>query len=379
MYFYLSGALKRRIILELQDSFSAHPIYNKIVPFIQTKNAFPERPQFGIILKNTSGNQVALSADNFLGMLHSHVMLCFWGTPAFPLEWVREDQAVIKNNSDQMPILPGVYFIEILTVPANANDSGQYMIDPLLTVTQEPLLQFETGIETEAKLKRLPIQGTLRLYENGRYLLVEGKDFQADYTSGDVTFLTPSNPGSRVTANYRYTVPSIGPVPFSWDQADNTTLPGVIMAFGKRAKVGDKVAIVVTQDRVETARIYGGKWEFSFDLDVVASDPIQREEIADWSAMYIIADKKPYLEDEGIEVVSVALGGEGEEPLDETGDLYSYTASLTVQLRADWEVHRPLPFTVSSVVQTLTAGLANISFATLPVFGGRNNDFERVK
>lgn len=378
MYYNLSGALKRRILLELKDSFSQHPVYNKIVPFIETKFSFPERPQFGIVLNGTSGSQVVLSADNFMGVLQSKVMLCYFGIPAFPLEWVREDQAVLKTNLDVMPTAPGVYFIEILAVPQNANDIGHYVIDPLLTKTQEPLLLFQTGIEKEAKLEKIPVQGTVRLYENGRYLMKEGKDYQVNYQTGDVTFLTSSNPGSKVTANYRYIVPSIGPISFSWNQADSTTLPGVILAFGKRAKQGDKVAVVVTQDRTETARVYGGKWELTFELSCISQDPIQMEEIADLAAMYIIADKKPYLESEGIEIVSVSMGGESEEPMDETGDIYSYMAALSIQVRADWEVHRALPFMISSVESTLTQGIANLAFSTLPVFMNRNNDFERI-
>jgi hypothetical protein len=39
MYYYLLSSLKRRLILELQDSFSRHPVYEKVVPFIQ--NSMP--------------------------------------------------------------------------------------------------------------------------------------------------------------------------------------------------------------------------------------------------------------------------------------------------------------------------------------------------
>lgn len=379
MYFYLTGSLKRRLIDELKDSFSQHPVYNKVVPFIQAKYSFEERPQYGIIVTNASANKVSLSSDNFMGMIDSHVMLCYFGTPAYPIEWVREDQAALKANNDVFPLSPGFYAIEILEAPENATDPGYYVIDPLLTATQEPLLRFQTGIETEAQLQRIPVQGTVRMYENGRYQLQEGTDYQVNYSNGQVTFLTTSNPGARVTADYRYVVPSIGPVPFYWNTSDFKTLPGVVLAFGKRARKGDKVAVVVTQDRVETARAYGGKWELTFEMNCVAQDPTQREEIADLAAMYLWADKKPFLETEGIEVVEISLGGESEEPMDETGDIYMYTASMSVQLRADWEQHVPMPFTISNIDPTLTTTTNNLVFATLPMFAGRNSDFERIK
>jgi hypothetical protein len=397
VYYYIIGALKRRIINELKDSFSRHPIYSKIVPYIQNKYSFNERPQYGIIVKGSSANKISLAGDNFMGTVESHVGLFYFGTPAHPIEWVREDQAVLANNQEQMPILPGVYYIEILSVPKNASEPGMYTIDPLITVPQEPLLFFQTGIETEGQLQNPPSKGTLRIYENGNWLLTEGTDYVVNYSTGAIVFKTRFKPGARVMAEYRYSVPSLGPIPFFWNVSDFKTLPGVVMAFGKRARVGDKCAVVVYPDRVDVARAYGGKWEVSFELEAVAQDPIQMEEISDLAMMYLWADKKPYLENEGIEIVDLSMGGESEEPMDETGDIYMYSASLSLQLRADWEVHAPMPFTISRVRQTnaagqpadpntpsdqvapLASGASPLIYPSLPIFNGRNNDFERIR
>ena len=107
MYFHLISSLKRRLILELQDSFSRHPVYDKIVPFIQSKFAFDERPQYGIVVKGTSANKVQVSPQNFLGTIESHVMLAYYNEPAYLLEWVREDLNVVREGGDSMPILAG--------------------------------------------------------------------------------------------------------------------------------------------------------------------------------------------------------------------------------------------------------------------------------
>jgi len=396
MYYYIIGALKRRIINELKGSFARHPIYSDIVPYIQNKYSFKERPQSGIVVKGSSANKISLAGDNFMGTVESHVGLFYYGTPAYPIEWVREDQAVLANNQGQLPIHPGVYYIEILKVPQNASDAGFYTIDPLLTVPQEPLLHFRSGIETEGQLQNIPAPGTVRLYENGKWQLTEGKDYKVNYQNGQINFTTTFNPGAYVYAEYRYAVPSIENVPFFWNVADFKTLPGVIMAFGKRARVGDKVAVVVYPDRVDVAKAYGGKWEVSFELDCVAQDPMAMEEISDFAMMTLWADKKPLLENEGIEIIDLSMSGESEEPMDETGDIYMYTASLSLQLRADWEVHVPLPFTISRVQQLnptgqpanptdqssaagLIGGVASpLIYPTLPLFNGRNNDFERI-
>ncbi len=397
MYYYLVQALKRRLILELKDSFANHPIYDKIVPFIQNKFAFDERPQFGIVVKGSSANKVSLSADNFVGVVQSYVMLGYVGAPAFPLEWVREDLKSIEANNGVMPIPPGIYYLEIITVPDTPQTEGEFILDPLLTVNDEPVLRFITGVESEAQLQQLPVPGTLRLWENRRFLLVEGTHYTVNYQTGAIELLSRSSPGAILTADYRYEVASVGPIRYQWNRADFTTLPGVVLAFGKRAKVGDKVAVVVYQERVETANAYGGRFEASFDMDAIARDPIQMEELADLVIMYLWGQKRPSLSAEGIEITDVSMGGEAEEIFDETSDDYFYNASLSIQIQADWEIHIPLPLTVSRVTPTTPAmdrtvtpidpALAttitgdvksNLFFATLPVLTGRNDNFERI-
>lgn len=367
------------MILELKDSFGAHPIYDKIVPYIQNRFAFKERPQFGIVVKGSSANKVALSADNFIGPVLSHVMLAYVGPPVFPIEWVREDLRAVRANHDVMPTPPGIYYLEILTAPQTPQDSGSFVIDPLLEAVDEAVLRFQTGVESEAQLQRLPVQGTLRLWENRRILLTEGTDYQVDYGTGKLYLLTSAAQGAILTADYYYAVPSIGPVSFSWNTANFDTLPGVVLAFGKRAKVGDKVAVRVYPDRVEAANATGGRFDATFEFDVISQDPIQMEEIADLSIMYLWGQKRPILSTEGIEITDISMGGEAEETYDETADLYYYTASMSIQMQADWEIHTPLPLTVSRVSASLVGDVrSKLFFATVPIIAGRNNNFERI-
>ena len=397
VYYYLVQALKRRLVLELKDSFSQHPVYEKIVPFIQNKYAFDERPQMGIVVKGSSANKVQLSADNYIGAVESHVMLAYVGAPVYPIEWVREDLACLNANQGVMPIPPGIYYIEIMSAPENAQSEGTFMVDPLLTVNDEAVLRFVSGIETEAQLQQLPVKGTLRLWENRKFLLNEGTHYRVDYGTGAIELLIRSSAGAILTADYRYQVPSVGPVTYQWNRSDFSTLPGVVLAFGKRGKIGDKVAVVVYEDRVETAQAYGGRFDATFDLDALARDPIQMEELADLIIMYLWAQKRAALSSEGIEITDISMGGEAEEIYDETSDDSFYNASLSIQMQADWEIHIPLPLTVSRVTPTtalvdktanpldinqattITGDIQNkLFFATMPVLTGRNNNFERI-
>jgi len=228
--------------------------------------------------------------------------------------------------------------------------------------------------------------------------LKEGKDYTVDYNTGGLTLLGRYYPRTTLTADYRYAAPTIGPIPFYWNTVDFSTLPGIVLAFGKRARTNDKVAVVVYGERTDTARAFGGKNEVTFELDVISQDSTQMEEIADLALMYLWAVKKPLLESEGIELLDVSIGGEAEEAYDETADMPFYTASLTVQFRADWEIHVPLPLTISkstavsaatedgtdeerradanSSIQIIPA--SNLFYPTSPVLKGRNADFERI-
>lgn len=389
MYYYLVQALKRRLILELKDSFGKHPIYQKITPFIQNRFSFEERPQYGIVVKGSSTSKVVLSGDNFVGNLQSHVMLAYVGQEVNPIEWVREDLKAITKNKG-MPTLPGVYYIEILTAPTLPGESGYFMVDPLLTVNDEPVLMFQSGVEREAQLQRAPTPNTLRLYENRNYLLREGVDYTVDYGTGAISLITTFGVGSTLSADYRYPGESIGPVEFLWNTADLTTLPGVVMAFGKRAADGQKVAVVVYGDRVDAALVYGGKNEVSFDMDVISRDPTQMEEISDLVQMYLLK-RKSLLEFEGIELLDVSMGGEGEELADETGENFFYQASMSVQLRADWEFHVPLPLTISKATPVRPQGeldpnsqsgiiqvAGDLFFLTHDAVEKRSDDYERI-
>lgn len=397
MYYRLVSALKRRLILELQDVFSRHPVYDKLVPNIQDKNTFSEAPQYGLVVKGSSTNKIQLSSDNFVGHVHSYVMLTYLKTPAYMLEWVREDLSVIENAGG-MPSQPGVYYLECLKAPTNANEEGSFAIDPLYTVLDEPLMLFATGTEQFAQLEKLPVKDTVRLWENGNYPLKEGVDYEIDYASGEVQFKTRFAPHARVTADYFNEGVSIGPIPFRWNSANSKVIPGVVLAFGKRARVGDKLAVQITPEREDTAMAYGGKFEVNFELDVISRDTIQMEEIADFAVMSLWGEKKNRLELEGIEIIDVSMGGETEESYDETGDLWYYNASLSVQLRADWEVHIPMPLRIykasitsvdaeNSVTADRRTDAKNnlvalaqpgLYIATAPILVNRNDDYERI-
>ena len=88
----LTKVIKERIFDELTDSLNKLPGFSEKVKVF---HKFPEeeRPQRGIILRNSSANRIKMSADDFAGTLKSHLALAALKYKAgIALEWVWEDE-----------------------------------------------------------------------------------------------------------------------------------------------------------------------------------------------------------------------------------------------------------------------------------------------
>jgi hypothetical protein len=91
MFNNLLTGMKRRILQEAENAFLNHPIY---AGNVRVTNKFPqkERVQYGVVLRNASGSQIRMSADNYMADLYSHVRLCkFQNYPGLSVEWIREN------------------------------------------------------------------------------------------------------------------------------------------------------------------------------------------------------------------------------------------------------------------------------------------------
>ena len=354
MYYKLTEQVKRRMIMALRDFWATHPQYRDIVDHIQGKYSFKERPQYAIILKTSSANQVSLSADNYVGTVDSHVMLARVGNaPGLSIEWVRENALAVQANNGVFPTLPGVYYIEISNAPTpippySQEESYQFHIDPLINVNDETLVKVN---DLTYQTQNPVLDGSMRLYEMpGSILMVQGINYTLDAASGLVTLATPLDRNASLSADYRYAGATLGPFPITQMQANHTALPGVVMAFGRRIQSGDRLAVVVTAHREATAFEYGGRWDLNLDFDVLARDVYAQQEISDMTVMYLWGIARSRLSQEGIEIQSVSMGGESEEAYDENGDDYYYNASISVQLQADWAIYVPIAATIRRTV-----------------------------
>lgn len=348
MYYFLTQQIQRKFVAELRKYWSYHPKYQDIVEHIEGKYSFRERPQYGIVVKNASGNQVQLAADNFQGTLQSYVYLAHVeGKPNLSIEWVREDAIAIRNNNGLFPSEPGIYFLDFCDANGIPTDKS-FFVDPLFDVIDETLLQINA---TQYQLQKGKfLAGSLRVYRMpGNIPLYEGVNYTADPATGEVDLIDELEEQEFLSGDYRCPGESTGPWKVQEEYALREPIPGVVLAFGRRVTAGDRLAVVVQEKRTIAALEYGGRWDLSLDFDVIARDPLAQREILDQTTLYLWATARPRLSSQGIEIVSVNMGGETEEVYDDQGDDYFYNASFSLQLQTDWLLHVPLGIVIRGV------------------------------
>lgn len=212
------------------------------------------------------------------------------------------------------------------------------------------------GVDFEAPLER----GQLDLQEIANLIttqippltvtLADAGDYSLNATSGVITMLHPFLAGTEVIADYRYPQPSIGPFPIGTGEVANiTAIPGVLLAFGDQLVDQDAVAVVVSSTRSDVAKVYGGKASVSMDVDVIARDPMTRNEMADLALMYLWQTQKETLAEEGIAISDVSIGNMGEDSYDDNADDFFYTATLSLSMLTDWEVYEARPLFIRRV------------------------------
>lgn len=307
----------------------------------------------GIVLKTSSANHVSLAADNYQGMVHSHLHVAKVERPLgddiegfFPgtaLEWVREDGLAIQRNNGTFPSPPGIYYLDILA-PGDPNgfpNHPSFFVDPLIFVPDEVATQLSPTEYVVQSGSFLP--NTLRVYQMpGNLELFSPANYTADPDTGEITLINPLTASEFLSVEYKYPAASTGPWGLRENFANNKAIPGAVLVFGRAIEAGDRVAVRIYDRRQPAALEYGGRWDISVDFDVIARDPFAQQEITDRTITWIWSVLRSRLSREGIEISNISMGGESEEIYDEAGEDYYYNASFSLTAQTDWQLHVPL-------------------------------------
>src|SRR5271166_787519 len=132
MYYYLTRDVKRRIIQELHTLFRDYPDLNKMK--VTDKFPIDERPQYGVVVKNASGESLPLAADNYISEVVSHCFVAkLKGKKGLFLDWVREDEQDITlrvTDDVSSQVAPNNATFTIMAVPVQGKGTVDQAISP---------------------------------------------------------------------------------------------------------------------------------------------------------------------------------------------------------------------------------------------------------
>ncbi len=338
MYFSVSNSLKKRLVLMFQDILADHPIFEKAK--VYTKFPQEERPKYAIIVRAAAGTTQKLSLDNFIAIHRGFCTLAnLKGIQGNSIEWVKDDQ----ENLDKMSA-SGFYVVKITSHDPTSNDF-QFTVDPYLIVEDE-ILEIQTLRGKEgAILKNLPVNPNSEIVysESHQFELKRDIDYTIDYPSGEIIFSQPiNNIYTPIAVDYQVLSSQQGPYTTEYYHADNTAIPGVVLAFGDRLKVGDEQVVVVSKQDEPVAQVFGGRWILDFDVIGLAQDPDQQERLVDYVVTSLWARYQEQLTNEGIVIRDFSLSGENEDLEIEVPEEYNFTGGISFSMETDWEVFVPL-------------------------------------
>ncbi len=272
------------------------------------------------------------------------------GTKVMPQFVYGEDSEVWLTQAPNAGTVAKIWYNRRAIVPPSIHiveftEDNQFIVGMIYVIDNELLIEETTGLETTVNLVNSNVDTNSEeiwlTYKNGTKIvaLENGVDYSINYATGLITFLQPLQSNYSIYADYRYQPPGnvTGPYVFTEYQENHEAIPGVVLSIGRRAKKGDKQAVIVSQSNELQAKIYGGHWEISLDLAVIAKDPMQMEQMTDHIISYLWGERKNRLEYEGIALNSVEPTGETEEThVESTGDLY-YESGVSINLQSEWQ------------------------------------------
>lgn len=342
MFAFLTNALKRRVMRDLRHFINNHPEYKddlKIIPQFPQK----DRPDMFIRVQGSNATLQRLDPSNHMGMVISHVQLLrLEQKPGWSVEWVRED----KTNEGSLAAA-GIYYLDFTA-------DNEFMIDPLIEHTETLYDNYVTGeSDADFQLSNIPVRGRVdmtRISGEDRIYMTEDEHFTLNRTTGEGTIVEEIGvQGWSIEIKYLAPGTSTGPFEFEPNSSLHEPLSGVVLAFGRRATQGDKMAVRIFEDREPTALAAGGKWQLGLTLEVWTKDPDTTQTLADFITMLFWGPLFHAYANEGIALVELNIGGESNEMYDENTDQVWFMQELSLSVMCDWEIHIPVSPAISGI------------------------------
>jgi len=330
MYYRITNAIKKIIIRELKTLYKDHPLFGENLS-ISNKFQHKERPKYAIVIKSATGNSLKLSLDNHKGVFKSYTTLAnLKNQPGRMIEWVKEDVENICNL-----VKPGFYVVKMI-------EDNKFIVEPYLTVADEQLEIKHYGFD-KAYLKNQNINpDSENIFAETGIMLRKDDQYTIDYNNGEITFLKPIDQFGQLIIDYQYIGEQTGPFEIAPETANNTAIPGVILAFGNFLKKDGVQVVVVYPERQEVAQTYGGKWLLKLDLSAYAQDTDTQEQLVDMTAMFLWNVLQEKLVNDGIYIDNFTISGESEEEEEQASNELVYLGGISFDAEIEWEAQKPI-------------------------------------
>jgi len=123
--------------------------------------------------------------------------------------------------------------------------------------------------------------------------------------------------------------------------ARSYVLPGLWLAFGDMAVVGDQAAVIISPSLTETYQVYGSKENLTFTLEIKSNDLQTSSDLAEMIKQYLLITSRKNVEADGLTIFEATRDFVG-EARDPSGTASNFIVNLTVSASADWKLYKPL-------------------------------------
>jgi hypothetical protein len=337
MYHNLTLQVRSLIIEELKAHWADHPRYPEMSHNIQGKYSFEQRPLFGMVVKTSGMSNVPLNAQNYIGEVQGYCLVAQTGgsNKTSSIEWVREHPLPSRQGEE------GIYILDI----TETNPTARTFIVNMVQYKKRKETSLVFTSPTTIELLGTPVENTIKIIEYPSRMSF------TDYTiSGEtITLNEPLPKGITLEINYVEYITDFEPYEVRPDYTYSELIPGVLIHFGRNLNDGDQQAVIVYEERKPVYKEYGGRFDVSVDIDIIARDVHSQADISDHMMVWIWGVLRDKLTSWGLHMNEVSYGGESEEAYDENGDDYFYNSSVSFTLQTDWFIHVPIIETFKTI------------------------------
>lgn len=183
--------------------------------------------------------------------------------------------------------------------------------------------------------------------------------------NGTVTLPAPLPPGGWCTYDVRLLLGS-SQVSAKKNAVNKGILPGLRIAIGDQVVEDDQCAIIVSPCVTETYRVYGGKPNVSFSLEVKANDPTTVDELGKMLKQELLWKQADNLAADGLTIYDISVSPPAGGQRDQSGTSPTYALAMQVSGAADWRIFEPLVTRVLNFEINVTPGVSAFFGAPRP-------------